>query len=524
MSVEIHPSVERGTIIRAHLPHFGEETSWPRNLLVHGFVFARNYIRPHAIAVSRFSYNAAKLDMHDVIFPVAPHPVLTGLYEDGLMVRTDRIDIIPLDPLYFGAKLRPRGYVHSPAFWAALLPQLDITHIDGGAPAQFLTLQPGDRVTETLNPRSAHVPLPRALLNTRAPEDIYALALQEKQAQDRAEASQSHRALMAQKRAAPRAAESAAPEITADVAPAPVITAPIVSNEPWWKQDPQKLEELKRAAAAREVEKTRKPVQETRTSQPSVTLDAETLSGLFNGARVKSGRSMLPVPAAQARPSSAPKQPAVPLNPREQMKRQAAIQSLVPLFEEAFATMFEDAPPSKPVTLRHEPIRGTILRIHPMRDVFERDKYGIGIVWDIFRDDEGAAQCVELVPIRREQSPFPHQVPLCNPYSTREMVGFVALPDFRYRILLNENYLYAHQPQEKIMNPCFLHDIERAGVKRPDTDAPITIWGVANVPDTLTRDVSYSPKPSEDEIAEYKTLLQIEQARQSAKALIEPNP
>ncbi|PZP57512.1 MAG: hypothetical protein DI586_00305 [Micavibrio aeruginosavorus] len=479
MSIHINPAIRRGSIVRAFIPHSGETDLWPRSLLIHGFVFKKGEAEPHAIAASRFSYNTAKILQHDIVFPVADQPVIARLNEKNLMLRTNRIDIIPLYEEFFTPSLKKIAYVQDSSFWHDVSKALE-KGLKGhqAENSLFLELGPDDILLSRSTKDSKPAWFPGMISGSQYRD--YELALYERSRQMMEKSRQLHKDFMLSASTKPafiQATEEAlkAETIAEDVMP----VAEISKTEPWWKQNPELLAKL--IEEANFTQPAKKKIKPERPE--NVIADLSALTSLFNGIEIK--RAGAEAQADVAKPAALP------------AKKSSARPVIENTLSENFCdTSFEN----------FQLKRGNILVIPSPFSPGLSDR---GIVWNLFKDENGNIAGADVIPCRHESDGFANTVKICDPVDFH-MNGTVVVIDQLVRIATTEDMVYATPSNGKFLNPYFQKRIEEARLKY---DGHFTIHGLTEMPDGWNIKTIEPFKPSPWHLGTYMRLMQEEHRR-----------
>ncbi len=479
MSIHINPNIRRGSIIRAYIPHSGETDLWPRSLLIHGFVFKKGEVEPHAIAASRFSYNTAKILQHDIIFPVADQRVIAHLNETNLMLRTNRIDIIPLYEEFFTPSLKKIAYVQDSSFWHDVSKALEKGLKSQDAEnSLFLELGPDDLLLSQNTKDSKPAWFPGMISGSQYSD--YDLALHERSRQMMQQSRQLHKDFMltaSTKPAFVRATEEALKSET--IAEDFIPVSEISKTEPWWKQNPELLAKLIEEASLVQPEKKK----DTSDRPPEETADLSKLTSLFNGIEIKrAGKSAL---VSDTKPAVLP------------TKKSFAKPVIADSLSEYFCdTSFEN----------FQLKRGNILVIP---SPFNEGLSDRGIVWNLFKDENGHITGADIIPCRHESDGFTHTVKICDPVDFH-MNGTVAVIDHLVRVATTEDMIHATPSNGKFLNPYFQKRIEEARLKY---DGNFTIHGLTEKPADWNIKTIQPFKPSPCHLGTYMRLMQEEHRR-----------
>ncbi len=493
MSIQIGSNIRRGSIVRAYLPHSGETDLWPRNILIHGFVFKKTADTPHAVMASRFSYNGEKILTHDVLFPIEEKASVAFLNESGLMLRTNRIDIIPLYSEYFTDTMKTKGYVRTAQFWNTVSKSLEKGLVGNDAEhSLFLELGPDDMVLTGQERTSRPCLLPRPLMI--ANYDDYDLALYERSKILLEERRQRHEDFLKSAASEPlfmRAleeltkAETIPPCVEKTEAKEEAVTVP---NEPWWKTNPDEL--ARRIEMAKPFPAIGQKKEETKSIKSLADLSG--LTSLFNGVQINRAGS-LTTQTHTGRPST---------SGTKKSTAEKSVKSLTDDFQDISFEFFQ---------LK----RGNILVIPSPFDDKSADR---GIVWNLYKDSNDNIVGVDIIPCRHENDGFAHGVKICDPVDFK-MNGTVAVIDHLVRIKTTEDLVIASPSNGKFLNPFFQKRIEEARLRY---DGSFNVHGLDEKPaDWKVKNIQpFTPSPWH--LKTYIRLMQEEYTRLNPQPELQP--
>ena len=457
MGLFIPPYISQGHVVKGLIPYRGEAPSWPRNLLILGFVFRGAKEYPHALMTARLTVKPTELRERDFTFP---RNEIGWNGVKPVTLRTDRIDIIPRHEDIFGERMEPAGFIRDNEIIKDAMAALELgLEGEDAKESVYLKLRANDCIRTSLSPDSPLVILPDSFHKRLAMND-YDYALEERDYQE----------IKNKRDVAARYKEAARPIIVKiepkDIIPPSPVVEVKAASVPWWKENPELLQaKIAEAAAMPARQKPKMLLPEFHEAA-----DLSSVTELF-GVPVKTKENdHRNVGMSGKADRSKPVMSALSMR-----QRASQVRFWSNIFYESFNAMAQNATEAEPhrVLQGCDFKRGHAIRINPLIQS-GTPKSNVGLLWNIYHNPQtGYVEALDLIVCRRSGEDVVDGIEICDPSSPGERNGFIASPHEIFRVPLTADFVHPWQSQAQPINPVFLeHIAAKMG------DEPHAVYGV----------------------------------------------